>query len=437
MTNKKTTAEALRRGDAELAGRLARRLIKPFNNNLVPRPWGGTRMLAYKALETPTETVAAPPRPVGEAFEISAYDADPEAQRFPSRLGFADDSTLELPDLLEANAEIILGPAFVERYGACVPLLPKTLDIKELLSVQGHPPGNTEVYVIIDADPGATIRVGFGADVNAQQMREELVTGRRQQAELEKLLGGPGADLEATQRILAPWLAARGAPAEDVAVALTRQLESDTDWLAARALLDAMKQLYWRVLDGLNSIPVGAGQVIYNATPARYLADPGDAASAEVHALGNPQGREILALEVRRPGPTFRAWDNVRFPAREIDIDAALGALNLRATTIDDFLVVPEAVPGQPGVFCSVNSASFRVEHLRPAADQGQGVAIPSEAPHCLHAISGAVKVHSAAGEEIGRLRRGESALVPAGVGGYLLTTQEAGSEVVKASLPL
>ena len=45
---------------------------------------------------------------------------------------------------------------------------------------------------------------------------------------------------------------------------------------------------------------------------------------AEVHALGNPEGREILALEIRRPGPTFRAWDNVRFPVRDVDVDAAL-----------------------------------------------------------------------------------------------------------------
>jgi hypothetical protein len=434
LAGKSTIADALRSGDASLASTLACRLIKPFNNNLVPRPWGGSRMLAYKDVATPTESNADLSEPIGEAFEISAYDDDAEARRFPSIVGFADGSTLELPDLLEANAEALLGRAFVERYGARFPLLPKTLDVKELLSVQGHPPGNTEVYVILAAEPGATIRVGFGADVDPARLREALVAGRRQQAELVELLGGPKADLISLQRALAPWLAARGAPAEDVAATVTRLLEFSSDWPAARALLEAMKQTYWRVLDGLNVVPVGAGQVVYNATPERFLS--GDmTASAEVHALGNPEGHEVLALEIRRPGPTFRAWDNVRFPVREIDIDAALGSLNLRATTIDDFLVVPEAVAGRPGVYCSVDSPAFRVEHLRPAAEFG--VSVPAEAPHCLHAIDGTVDIRGSDGRSLGRLRRGESALVPVAVGPYTVSTEDAGSEVVKVSVPL
>jgi len=117
-----STAEALRRGDAQAAARLARRLIKPFNNNLVPRPWGGTRMFDYKGVQA--ESAGLPP---GEAFEIAAFDADEEAERYPSVIGFEDGSMLELPELLTANAEAILGPDFVARYGACVPLLPKTL----------------------------------------------------------------------------------------------------------------------------------------------------------------------------------------------------------------------------------------------------------------------------------------------------------------------
>jgi mannose-6-phosphate isomerase class I len=388
-------------------------------------------MFEYKGV--PAEFTGAPP---GEAFEIAAFDADEEAGKYPSVVGFEDGSALELSALLTANADAILGPEFVARYGACVPLLPKTLDVKELLSVQGHPPGNTEVYVIIDADPGATIRLGFSADIDSTSYRDSLVSGRRRQAELIELLrGDPG--LDDLQSVLAPWLGRRGAPANDLLPALEPFLEANDDWPAAQALLEELKLVYWRVLDSLNMIPVSAGQVIYNATPARLLAGPDARQSAEVHALGNPEGREILALEVRRPGPTFRAWDNVRFPVRDIDIDAALDALNLTATTAEDFIVAPELIPGRVGVLCSVDSPSFRVEHLRPGGEPEQGVTVPAEPPHCLHVVRGTVELRSESGEDIGTLSRGESALVPVGVGAYVASAREEGVEIVKVGLPL
>lgn len=436
MSESNTIADALRRGDARVTARAARRLIKPFNNNLVPRPWGGTRMLAYKGIDVLPPAVSTAGLPAGEAFEISAYGADVEAARYPSIVGFDDGSAIELAELLRVNGAAFLGTPFVERYGACLPLLPKTLDVKELLSVQGHPPGNTEVYVIIDADPGATIRLGFAADVDPDRWRDELAAGRRQQTELLALLDAASLDVDGLQRVIAPWLAARGAPAQDIAPSLAHRLESDTDWPAAQALLESLKQLYWRVLDGLNAIPVSAGQVIYNATPARLLEADADA-SAEVHALGNPEGREVLALEIRRPGPTFRAWDNVRFPLRDIDVDAALDALNLRATTAEEFLVVPELVPGRPGVSCSVRSPAFSVEHLRPGGAPIEEAAVPDEGPHCLHAVSGAAVLTSAAGEPLGRLARGESALVPVGVGEYAVAAEDTGAEIVKVRLPV
>lgn len=388
-------------------------------------------MFDYKGV--PAEHAVAPP---GEAFEIAAFDADAEAEAYPSVIGFEDGSTLELPDLLAANADAILGPKFVDRYGACVPLLPKTLDVKELLSVQGHPPGNTEVYVIIDAEPGATIRLGFSTDINPAIFREALLAGRRRQAELAELLrSGPG--LDELQRVIAPWLGRRGAPATDLLPALGPFLEADDDWPAAQALLEDLKMVYWRVLDSLNTVPVSPGQVIYNATPARLLAGTDADPSAEVHALGNPEGKEILALEVRRPGPTFRAWDNVRFPVRDIDIDAALSALNLTATTAEDFIVAPELVPGRAGVLCSVDSPSFRIEHLRPGGEPEQGITVAAEPPHCLHVIRGAAEFRLESGEEIGTLVRGESALVPVGVGAYIASAREEGVEIVKVGLPL
>ena len=185
----------------------------------------------------------------------------------------------------------------------------------------------------------------------------------------------------------------------------------------------------------MNEIPVSAGQVIYNANPARIVAASGRQPSAEVHALGNPEGKEFLALEIRRPGPTFRAWDNVRFPIREVDVAAAIDALNLNGTTIADYLVTPEPIAGRSGVFCSIDSAAFRVEHLRPRP--GSSVDIPAGPPHCLHAISGSAQFVSGDGSPIDDLDQGESALVPFNVGAYRVECSTPHTEIIKVNLPV
>ncbi|MDX1562756.1 MAG: hypothetical protein R3305_07500 [Gammaproteobacteria bacterium] len=371
-------------------------LIRPEPDNFVERPWGGHWIRRFKSgassawddgLGPDAAGDAEVPR-WGEAFEISAYDADDEASRFPSRVRLADGTVTPLPALLEAHSGALLGEAFVGRYGACFPLLPKTLDVKELLSVQGHPPGNTEVYIIIDAEPGATLRLGFNRDIE---------------------------------------------PASTIAAL--------TDGLAHARIVELMiglKALYWQMLDSMNAIAVEPGQVIYNATPERLTAVTGKPASAEVHALGNPEGKEILALEIRRPGPTFRAWDNVRFPQRQVDVAAAIGALNLQATSPDDFIRQRVPVPGRDGASVSVDCEYFRVEHWAPRP--GRSVVVESSSPHSLHCLAGNVAVIDDAGRIAGRLARGESAIVPVGLRSYRVEAvgdADAGeADVVQVTLP-
>jgi hypothetical protein len=195
-------------------------------------------------------------------------------------------------------------------------------------------------------------------------------------------------------------------------------------------LLARLKSLYWHVLDAMNAIEVAAGDVVYNANPPRIA--PPAIASAEVHALGNPEGGEILLLEIRRPGRTFRAWDNVRFPLRPVDIDAAAEALSWKRSAAEEFRVEPRPVDGREGVWRSVAAPLFEIEHLRPRA--GREVAVPAEPAHCLHAIAGRAEVYSERGDAIGTLDRGESAIVPIGVGGYAVVGSE-GAEVIKVAL--
>jgi len=373
---------------------------------------------------------------LGEAFELSAYDSDAEAHAHPSLLRLPDGSRASLPDVLSRHARAVLGADFVVNFGACFPLLPKMLDVKELLSVQGHPAGNVEVYVIVHAEPGATIRLGFSRDIDPVEFTARLNRGLSLQKELLGVVGRD-CDQNALHEHLSRWFATAEAPVDALRKAIP---VSEGNWPAAAGLLAELKALYWDVLDRMNAVPVQAGQVIYNATPARILERTGRTVAAEVHALGNPGRQEILALEIRRPGPTFRAWDNVRFPVREVNVDAALAALNLARTDGAEFLAEPVPVAGQPGVYLSVDCEFFRVEHLRP--DPQMAVAVAAQPAHTLHVIEGEALVYGADGRDLGRLVRGMSAIVPPGVGGYRLmnaaglTSAAGGVHVVKVGLP-
>jgi mannose-6-phosphate isomerase class I len=420
-------ADRLLEGDRALAAELAAGLLKPRRDNLVERPWGGSRLRAFKGLES---SPSDPGRPIGESFELSADDGDDEARLHPSMIELADGSTITLAALLALHADALLGEAFVTRYGRRFPLLPKLLDVAELLSVQAHPPGNTEVYVVIDAEPGATIRLGFAEDVDAAAWSARAARGRRDQRRLLELVGEDRAG--ELQQLLKPWLARRTARAAELEAAMTERLPQPSGWQEAAALLTSLHEAYWTLLNSLNEIPVKAGDVIYNANPERVVAASRKPRSAEVHALGNPEGRSVFALEIRNPGPTFRAWDNVRFPLRSIDIEAALDALSLSATRADEFVVIPAQV--RPGVRRSVDSEYFRLEHLDLAS--GVALEVPACAPHCLHALAGRVVVRRGSGEEIGALGRGESALVPIGVGAYSLTAMGEPASVLRVVLP-
>ena len=420
-------------------------LIRPEPDNFVERPWGGHWIRRFKSgassawadgLGPDAAGDAEVPR-WGEAFEISAYDADDEASRFPSRVRLADGTVTPLPALLEAYSGALLGEAFVGRYGACFPLLPKTLDVKELLSVQGHPPGNTEVYIIIDAEPGATLRLGFNRDIEPASTIAALTDGLAQQAALLDLVARD-VDAAALQSFAAPWFADRARDATDVGDWCDRSITDRAAHARIVELMIGLKALYWQMLDSMNAIAVEPGQVIYNATPERLTAVTGKPASAEVHALGNPEGKEILALEIRRPGPTFRAWDNVRFPQRQVDVAAAIGALNLQATSPDDFIRQRVPVPGRDGASVSVDCEYFRVEHWAPRP--GRSVVVESSSPHSLHCLAGNVAVIDDAGRIAGRLARGESAIVPVGLRSYRVEAvgdADAGeADVVQVTLP-
>jgi mannose-6-phosphate isomerase class I len=423
-----TEAGALLAGDDDLVRSLATRIIKPERNNFVERPWGGLRLRELKGFCALPDQKRVSGLGFGEVFEIAACSSDAEASQHPSTVRLSDGSKVSLLALLAAHSGEILGADFAKRHGAEFPLLPKTLDIAELLSVQGHPPGHTEAYVICHADEGATIRLGFRQDVEAEYLRRIVVEGRDLQARLIDLAGRERVRL---QDWMAPWLADRRAGVESV------DLQARLPGVGAgeiAGLLSRLKAIYWSVLDDMNEIPVEPGQVIHNVNPARIARASGREPAAEVHALGNPDGREIVAIEIRRPGPTLRVWDNVRFPLREIDVESALSVLNLKMTRPEEFLAERRPLAACENVFVSVNSEYFRIEHLCPS--RGSDVAVRAGPPHYLHGLTGRSVLFTEGGDEIGSIDRGESALVPVRVGSYRVVTEGSAAEILRVSIP-
>lgn len=89
-----------------------------------------------------------------------------------------------LRDRIAADPEAFLGPEHVARFGPDPALLVKLLDAGQRLPVHFHPPrafardalgsryGKTEAWVIVHAEPGAGVHVGFARTVDESTVRE-------------------------------------------------------------------------------------------------------------------------------------------------------------------------------------------------------------------------------------------------------------------------
>lgn len=146
---------------------------------LVPKPWGGRR-LARLGRRLPAG------EQIGESWDVADLGPGVTSVEDPcSRVAVGPCAGRSLADLIAADATALLGG--VATPDGRFPLLVKTLDAREHLSVQVHPPQayvdehpevhlKTESWVVVDADPGAYLMLGFRDGVTLDDVRGALGT---------------------------------------------------------------------------------------------------------------------------------------------------------------------------------------------------------------------------------------------------------------------
>jgi mannose-6-phosphate isomerase len=143
-----------------------------FSPILKDKIWGGTKLknLFDKAAETDK---------LGESWELSGYEGDESVVTNGALAGN------NLTELIEIYMGELVGDAIYDEYGLSFPLLFKLIDANENLSIQVHPGdevaaerhnsyGKTEMWYVVDADPGAELIIGFTKDCTKDEYLDAL-----------------------------------------------------------------------------------------------------------------------------------------------------------------------------------------------------------------------------------------------------------------------
>src|SRR4051812_1784937 len=132
---------------------------------------GGERIAALRGTEPADHT---PEEWIGAAN--TTFDGSRGLSHLP-------DGTL-VRDAIERDPEAFLGPEHVARFGTDPALLVKLLDAGQRLPVHFHPGrefaarelglahGKTEAWLIVEADPGASVWAGFDREGELAEVRE-------------------------------------------------------------------------------------------------------------------------------------------------------------------------------------------------------------------------------------------------------------------------
>ena len=143
--------------------------FRPILKSLI---WGGEKIAPYKGIATDMKAI-------GESWEISGVKGNESVVA-----GGADDG-MTIPELIARDKEQLLGKKNFDRFGMEFPLLIKFIDARQDLSIQVHPDdtlawerhqskGKTEMWYVVDADPGSSLRSGFAKKVTPEEYEASI-----------------------------------------------------------------------------------------------------------------------------------------------------------------------------------------------------------------------------------------------------------------------
>ena len=143
-----------------------------FSPILKDKIWGGTKLKTIFGKDAETDKL-------GESWELSGYEGDESVVTNGILAGN------NLTELIEIYMGELIGDKIFDEYGLSFPLLFKLIDANENLSIQVHPGdevaaerhnsyGKTEMWYVVDADPGAELIIGFTKDCTRDEYLDAL-----------------------------------------------------------------------------------------------------------------------------------------------------------------------------------------------------------------------------------------------------------------------
>lgn len=152
-------------------------LFTPYFKEVI---WGGTELLKLKNVSSDAQWNNCD-RKIGEAWEISGLHSH------TSRIANGPLRGLSLNDAVSLMGADLVGEKGMEQNGGEFPLLVKFIDSNDQLSIQVHPndqlaselhgsmaKGKTEMWYIIDAEPGAYIYCGLKHEIDEATYRDAI-----------------------------------------------------------------------------------------------------------------------------------------------------------------------------------------------------------------------------------------------------------------------
>lgn len=138
--------------------------------------WGGNKLKSFGFDYSPLPNC-------GELWALSAVEGNESV----IANGFLEENTLA--EALEIYMGELIGERNFERFGTEFPVLIKMIDANDRLSIQVHPDdtlaqsrgmenGKTEMWYILEAEPGAELVDGFSKEVTPEEYQQYLQLGR-------------------------------------------------------------------------------------------------------------------------------------------------------------------------------------------------------------------------------------------------------------------